>query len=633
MGTLKEQAQESFKALLSRYSEDTYFYLARNYLGRLQSPFHKPQLTARLCQFFSQDAIIQKTLSLLDGFDQTILSLLALFGPLTVEQITNLLESSYSYGHLLRRVANLQERMILLSDGGTLVFNPMLEEQLLSYCSLRPLLGEQEQTPTESPYLSTEFLRGFFSLVAKYGKCTYQDGIAQHFPSFEEERLKELYQALGEYLMEMDVVVRDSRHCMVDWEKSEQLLKLSDQQLLSLLLSRNLEGEAPLACTHTLLSVLQTLGGCDTNALKLLIKGLSIRYKVTYNPTLLTELSTWGVLTLAETWKVSAFKVPEKRSALIIDSDQTISYQGICKDGDILYRFAFLEVLDHQRRYHLSKESILGAFDASLCYGEIKEYLETNSMHGMNPSLDKQLQMLSERYQNISVWDGLILSCDERTANLVNNLPSLKEHRLKTLAPTIFLMRRESEDQWRQILQAAGQLVGATRSFERIEVIKEKEHPQFLASIKEASALHPHCPLPSQASMLVQKAQPDEEIRQAIAKASLSKAEREDLEHRFQRRMIISSSQIVPQILNPILEAGGFDYQGKVGLCKQASGKKDILLELQLPDQELIVQALELAFTPQKEALLKAAVMPTMEVKILPVSKLFLVRLVRFHFA
>jgi hypothetical protein len=47
----------------------------------------------------------------------------------------------------------------------------------------------------------------------------------------------------------------------------------------------------------------------------------------------------------------------------------------------------------------------------------------------------------------------------------------------------------------------------------------------------------------------------------------------------------------------------------------------------------LIVQALELAFTPQKEALLKAAVMPSMEVKILPVSKLFLIRLVRFHFA
>lgn len=95
--------------------------------------------------------------------------------------------------------------------------------------------------------------------------------------------------------------------------------------------------------------------------------------------------------------------------------------------------------------------------------------------------------------------------------------------------------------------------------------------------------------------------------------------------------MILSEEQIVAQVINPIIEAGGFDYQGKVSLARQAVGKKDIALQLQLTDQELVVQALEVAYTPQKEALLKAAVMPTMEVKILPISKIFLIRLVRFH--
>ena len=90
--------------------------------------------------------------------------------------------------------------MILLSDAGRLVFNPLMEDQLLHYCSLRPLFGEEEQTCVEAPYCSTEFLRGFFSLVAKEGKCTYHEGISQHFPTYERDRLKEMYQALGEYL-------------------------------------------------------------------------------------------------------------------------------------------------------------------------------------------------------------------------------------------------------------------------------------------------------------------------------------------------------------------------------------------------------------------------------------------------
>ncbi len=132
MGHVNERAQEAFKTLLSRYSEDTYFYLARNYMGKLQSPFHKPQLTARLCQLFSQDSMVEKTLSMLDSFDQVILSLIATFGPLTVEQITSLLKGSYSYGNLLRRVGNLQERMVLLSDAGRLFFQPTAGRSIIA---------------------------------------------------------------------------------------------------------------------------------------------------------------------------------------------------------------------------------------------------------------------------------------------------------------------------------------------------------------------------------------------------------------------------------------------------------------------------------------------------------------------
>ncbi len=630
---MNESAQAAFKTLIGRYSEDTYFYLARNYLGLIQTPFHKPQLTTRMVQFFSQEAVVTSILDLLDSFDQALISLVALAGPLTVEQITRLMKEMYSYGHLLRRISNLQERMILLSDEGRLVFNPLLEEELRKRCSLRPLLGDTERALSDAPYCSTEFIRGYLSLVAKEGKCTYQDQTPSHFPTFEPKRLEQMYLALGSFMTDCGILINQDRKCSINYERAQQLLNLTDHQLICLLIAKDLEGEERLAFANALLQHLQALGGCDTNALKLLIKALCIRYQIGYSSSVLNELSTWGVLSLDEVWKVSRISDTQEQTPLIVDSDQTISYQGTCATDDILYRFAFLEVLDMQKRYRITKESLISALDSSLDFASIQAYLEQHSANKMNSALATQLSMIAEQYQNITIYDGLVLTCDTRTANLVEKLPAMAQHRLVTLAPSIFLMRRDTEEIWRQVLRSAGQLVGATRRFEQVEVIPSEEHPLLLLLIQKASQLEKSDTLGVMAAEPMGKPVLDPTLPLAIEESNLSKAQKEDTLHRYQSRMIVRKSQIAAHILNPVIEAGGFDYQGKVSLCKQASGRNDLVLELQLPEQELVVQALEIAYTPQKEALLKAAIMPTMEVKILPVSKIFLVRLVRFHLA
>jgi len=87
MAPLTKHAKEAFKTLLNRYSEENYFYLARNYLGLIKTPFHKPELTTKLCNFFSQPEIEGKILSLIDEMDQIILSLVHIGGPLTGENI------------------------------------------------------------------------------------------------------------------------------------------------------------------------------------------------------------------------------------------------------------------------------------------------------------------------------------------------------------------------------------------------------------------------------------------------------------------------------------------------------------------------------------------------------------------
>ncbi len=629
MGQLNEQAQESFKALVSRYSEDNYFFLVRNYLGLVSTPFHKPQLTGRLCSFFCQKHIQESMLAMLDEMDQVILSLLQVTGPVRSEDITMLLKQRWSYGTLLRRVSNLQQRMILLNDNGYLVCNPLLEQKLQECTSLLPLFGEQALACRNTPYCSTEFLRAFLSLVRKEERLAFREEYLRTFPTFGAEPLEQLFNALGKALLSLSVLEGDKR-ISINEEKATALLALNDRKLLCLLLCHQL-GTESMPFASDLLEMLGKIGSLDTNSLKLLIGALSVKHHLQAAPNLLSELSTWGVITLDEGWHVSALDAGHGHSGLLVDSDQTISYEGTCPADDLLYRIAEIEVLDHQKRYRVTKESFVLALDSGLTFDEIAHYLHTRSKASSEQPLLKQLALLSERYRRIAIHDELVLSCDERTANLLTNLPSLKEHVLSSLSPTIFLMRRDSEEVWRQILVDSGQLLGATKRHEQIEVKHAPTNPLFSFLLENARI----CREPKVPNLIGPKpeAKVDNLLLEAIRTAKLTDEQRSDLEHRFHAKMILAKEQIVAQILNTVLEAGGFDYQGKVSLCRQAAGKTNIALELQLTDQELVVHALEVAYTPQKEALLKAAVMPTMEVKIIPVSKIFLVRLVRIHLA
>jgi hypothetical protein len=631
MDQLTDQAQQLFMKMLGRYNEDTYFYLVRNYLGVVTTPFHKPQLTAKLCQFFSQKTHQDRMLELLDELDLVILSLLAVTGPLPSEGVMDLLKGSYSYGTVLRRVANLQERLVLLTDEGKLVFNPLLAEELASRCSLRPLFGEHGQQVSTAPYCSTEFLRAYLSLVAKESKAVFREEYLKVFPSFELQPLQQMFTALTQVLTQ-NLILTGEKKVSIDYDRARMLLQLNDHQLICLLLCSQMNtfrGESSFAFCSDLLSYLNALAQIDTTSLKLLIRSLSLKHGIAYDSEVLTHLSTWGVITLDGVWKVADIELEQQSNALLIDSDQTISYLGNRLMDDILYRFTFIEVLDRQKRYRLTKESFLRGLDSGLSYREIEQYLQENSSTAMHSLLLKQLGMLNERYQAITVYDALLLSCDERTAHVVQNLPALAEHRYKSISPTLFLMRRDTEETWRQILASAGLLAGATRSYEKIEVLKQKEPVSLSLLVQQALRCHRCTTLKVDGDKIQMIT--DESLQREIESSPFTQAQKQDLLHRFHAKMILSSSQVVAQAINTTIEAGGFDYQGKVSLVRQAVGRKDVALQLQLTDQELVVQALEVAYTVEREALLKAAVMPTMEVKILPISKIFLIQLVRFH--
>jgi len=632
MAQLTEDAKDAFKTLLNRYSEENYFYLVRNYLGLIKTPFHKPALTTKLCNFFSQIEIEEKVLSLIDEMDQIILSLVNIAGPLSGENIINLLSGRWSYGKLVRRVSNLQERMILLNDGGALIFNPLFEERIRLLCSLKPLLGDGADVVHSGSYCSTEFVRAYLNVMDREQKLTYKEEYSALFPSYRPEQLKLLFALLGEALSRQRIITGEKR-ISVDFEQAHQILALNDRQLLCLLIAepfpKDKERTKAVAFANNLMAILQKVGSCDTEALKLLLRVLALKTGLEYDASMMDRLSTLGVLSMNDSWHANQIEEETGRSTLVIDSDNTISYSGSCAGSDILYRFADLTVLDRQTSYQVTAQSFTRGLDNFLSWEQIHTYLEKNSYPLMSDSLLKMLDITHGRYQQITIYDGIVLVTEDRVTRLLTQLQSIQDHIIAIVAPNTFLMKRSTEQSWRTILVQSGVLVPAKRTGEPLEGPEVQNNPLLETLVQENKVGSVPIDIPSMQE--IHASLQDNTLRLTIETAKLTKAERSDLEQRYKAKMILVEEQVVAQVVNGVIEAGGFDYQGKVGLCRNAVGKNNIALQLMLPDQELIVQALEVAYTAQKEALLKAAVMPNMEVKIIPVSKIFLVRQLRYH--
>jgi DNA-binding Lrp family transcriptional regulator len=633
MGTLTGTESASFGKIVSRYSEENYFYLVRNYLGTISTPFHKPALTARLCDFFSQEAIQERIVGLLDDLDLIILSLLRLSGPATAEQITSILKYKTSYGALLRRIANLQERMVLLNDGGSLCLNSLLASRLSACTSLELLLGTADGKVCNEPYVSTEFVRAYLSLVAQEQRTACKDEYLARFPAFPPEQLRPIFARLATLFSSYGLLVTGKgKQVTVDYRKAEALLSLDDRQLLCFLIAAEQPEkyrQQAVGFANMLIGILPKVGTCDTASLKLLVKALLSRNGLPYDSAILETLSCWGIVTFDELWHANAIEECPERSPLVIDSDYTVSYTGSCAPDDLLFRFADLRSLDRQTSYKVSSQSICRAFDQGLSHRQILRYLESDATEKMGRSLKKMLELTAQRYDQISVYDGIVLRTEGRTARLIEQLDSLQNHCVAKLADGIFLMQRTTEATWRQILASTGAIVPATVSDAEVEIVARQPNERFEQLLRLCHVEKASLEIPTGRPM-----RPTTDLgplRQAIEDASLTDAQRKDLLQRFESRMVLTERQIVGQVVNGVIEAGGFDYQGKVSLCKQAAGKQNIALQLQLTDEELTVQALEVAFTPQREALLRAAVMPTMEVKIIPVSKIFKVKQLRYY--
>ncbi|HZJ88202.1 MAG TPA: hypothetical protein VFC80_03510, partial [Sphaerochaeta sp.] len=282
MAIINDLATKQFTGALSRYEEENFFYIASNYLGPISSPFHKPEIIGRLSHFFSLESNQEAMLSLLDELDQAILSTLVASGPITSDELLELLSPIYGYTPLFWRLPSLQLRLILIAEEGRLYFNPLIADRLLERCSLGAIIGEPVAKTTEGPVLSVEFLRGFLSVVLAEGRLGYRERLATLFPIFEPQHLGALFTLLEEVLVDLGVLT-DTRPPQMSAERVDSLLALDDTSLIVLVAASRFDTRhfpAAVACSRTIVATLQQAGSLSEEAFTLLLATLTKRYNL-----------------------------------------------------------------------------------------------------------------------------------------------------------------------------------------------------------------------------------------------------------------------------------------------------------------------------------------------------------------
>lgn len=651
---------------LASLDDDVYLDLARNFLGKIPTPFHKPLLTKKLTTLFSNEVFVDRVIAALSPIDRQLLTGAHLLGSPTQDELCVLFADSHAYSLLQQTVVNLEERLLLVPNPDNsrqrhgLIVNPLLTGRMTEEVFSLGLLLDSEQTKETERMRSTgpdrRMLRAVLSLYA-HGRIPVGDkgvriwgseAVSSIFAGEADETVGTLV-LMHRMLVREKIVHEEKRTYRLDARRAERILAAKPKTVQSLMFLTAIEENRTiianpggrgscisfLANLNTLLEAMPVTG---YRSCKRVCTIAAFRNHIVIQrfDEMLQVLASIGI-GYKKNGRDDAAEVPRLRPK--IDSDLTISFTGDIEpagETDLLHLIALVRKVDTVCSYELNKDSVRGALDAGCSVNDIITYLE-NLTGPVDTGLKSMLGHWEEEFNAVSIYDGITVKVDDRLARVVDALPALKPHIITKITHGVYLFSRRTELLWRDILLAAG--VGALPR----SIAGEETDADFAAGEQETDIngedpdfgrIVSSLPIESPSAF----AHPDSDFRaeleQAVQRATTNKQEREDLVARMERKLILLPTQVTAGNGRTMtMRASGFDFQGKLNLCKAAVNSPSDLLELHLVDETgdariLLTEVHEL-IGGTKDASLRVSVLPEGEEKVIPIEKMFLVRKLR----
>jgi len=605
---------DEWKKIMISLPDKVFFPIVKNYLGKLETPFHKPALIESLAGFFAREETIERMLSLIDEEDALVLTAIKILDGPPPRILQKLLESRFSYLELQHLLLNLEERLLIYRDREEQIrtsplFLEIIEKQIIDTELIFPSAPALPR-PVPAPWPSDRLLSALIAFVVEHrGQILKQDGtlrkkiledITVRFPGISRERFLLFLRAsviLGCLKSDSQFILfpaEDKINAFAELERQERAILLqgavalaADGEFHASIHECKAMGERAVQYV----SVLDPERSYDSGALRALF--LSVALKNGYSeeeplrlPGLLTE--TGLLLPENSRWRRAASsqeELPrEEGLLLIVQPDFSITmHPGL--PLDLMIRItAFLELkrFDLYTNYELNRTSFqrgcsrLPGISLATLLAEHCPMLPGNIM--------TILKNWENEFHNVTLTRGVILVVDEERRHLVEHNPEVAGFLHRRYAPGIYLLDPAQEQEWRKALEQAGitplpPIMELSRDHEEEETPFSFPRPKATTEIPRQQNYFHENGRPRNASgqgtRLVQK------LERELKKNSFSGEELEELSARINKKLILFPEQLIPGIGEKEKnEAKGLDYTGKVRLIERALSESNALLEL-----------------------------------------------------
>lgn len=637
----------------SLLSMDTEKLLAivRHYVGPVRSPWDKRSVVARLSTFARRPETVEAILGLMDGLDAAIVCTVFLVGPLGEGELRDLFSGEIRAFDLGVRLANLEDRLVLFrptaSRGGLLALNPTLGEEVgrwsrdlrvvLGGASSRSPGGEEEDVEGLPPRANDGpdpllVAMGFFAFLFHNPGCVRKDGSLSKKASARLEacftdRTPDTgreHSILAAFIAAGILVRRDGEGGYdADAGSFSDLLRRhgvalplrlalalaglgADADPLVGILAASLaslpaETALPAGGLARWLGIAARragfgpdsgIGGADDGVVEALLElGLLGR-------------SAEGLVT---TRRIAVPKPLEGLPVLVADGSHLLR---VLPEADLQARWFAIRIARPLRlglvwELELDRITLREAFASGLSSVEIARELARLGARPLPQSLAFSIESWEGEFRSTRLISGWVLVCDERKRAIVEGRPDLSSLVRERLAPGVYLLDTDDEDEIVARLGAAGiEAPPPIRPHGRPAVAVGAEVPVLDAPHDVERSLAP-AEIAAEASDAVPEAadRPPREpprfdpsgrietLRAALATrmeaADPSARERlRELADRIEARLVVDEAHIDrADVIAVRVEATSLDYAGKVRLAERAVASPGDRLQIryQLP--------------------------------------------------
>ncbi len=617
----KVQRIIDWRETLNTANDEKFFDIMHIYLGEIKTPYNKQKLIEQLSSFLRNEQNRETIFSLLTDEDIKILTAIKYIQNAEISKIEKFFTPVFSLGDLYSKLANLEERLLIFtknSDGKKIVqLNPLLEDDLNPYLSLENLISEESSnlTPDEAELkLSPSVIAVFLSFLSGKKEICKADGslkkkpleeISQIFKTDDVQLFVNLYKSLSnlslindfnhlEKFADLDFVNQFSYLCAAyTGHFSRTTIQTNAQLFLQTLYFAKNKFYTKQKIFEIAFLIKESINDSipSTGRFSRMIAATSTSLSDSFDSGLF-ELMTdaaisYGIICPSKENKDAFFindifslpSVEDKSNLLNLDAGFNVTIMPGLTLKEYLPLIKFLKPLqcDVLSIFEITKQSVIKAFDLGLKKEDIINILKTYTSFDIPQILQMNLEEWESSYGSAALYKGFVLKLSTENSFLAEKNPSFAKHIIEILAPGVYLLDFETDEETQNAVAEIGlDFIGTIKN--------NKEQIQFLpfARLNSQSNFKAEKIEAKKLNSIVQQKKFLDQLKKETEALEATSDQKDVLIDRIKRRTILRTEQLRPESVRfELTEATGMDFTGKIHIL-EAAIQQSKMIEIEL---------------------------------------------------